>query len=119
MANNIKTIEFDGNKLRMDLKDKGYNINDLSEELGYSRDYYTSAIYKNKISIAGAKALELKTGIKFVPKPKTEPESEVIPETHTPDDIKIIGNLLMQILEGQQKTNKYLAYIASQMKKEE
>ena len=118
---NIRIV-VDGNKLERIIARGGYNINDLSENMGFNRGYLTDVIRSGKISVPGSKTLEALTGIKVddyavvESKEKEEPTKVEVNNDELINNTKLIGNLLMQILEGQQKTNKYLAYIASQVK---
>ena len=121
MANKIKTVLFDGEKLKYALISKGYNLNKLSKDVGYSSNYYTDAIRRGKMSIAATKALELKVGITFddfivtEPKPKTvtaADNSDVIERLDTMTDYldKLLTGIA-SIIEVQDREVKYLSHI--------
>lgn len=122
MANNVKTIEFNGEKLKNELIKLGYNLNDLSEDLGYGRNYFTDNCRRGKLSISGIKALELKTGISINDFIDTEEKSEEI--TIANDNSELFDKLdtiidylnklmtgIASIIETQDRQTKYLSHI--------
>lgn len=122
MANNVKTIEFNGEKLKNALIYKGYNLNDLSQELGYGRNYFTDVCRRSKLSVAGIKALELKTGISINDFIATEEKSkEIITTVNNSelfDKLETITDYLDKLLTGivniievQDRQTKYLSHI--------
>lgn len=121
MANKIKTVLFDGEKLRDYLTSRGYNLNRLSEDVGYASNYYTDAIRRGKMSIAATKALELKTGITFDDFIVTEPKSKSVIIADSSDVIERLDTIadyldklltgVTSIIERQDREIKYLSHI--------
>lgn len=82
-------IQIDGQKLKHIIEERKLKKSHVSKELGFNSCFINKCIYKNEMSQAAARMLEVLFGIQFddykyvepepVPEPTTEPEPVVEP----------------------------------------
>lgn len=68
------TFRIDGQELKSAILKKGFNLTDVSAELGYDRSYITAACRRGAIAAPAAKMLETMYGIRREVYEHKEPE---------------------------------------------
>ena len=93
-------IMIDGEKLAAAFKKAGIKASDASREAGFSKSYYSNAIYYNSINKAAANLLEIQHGIQLEDYIYTEPEPEPEPIPEPPMPIEPIQAEVKEVKPG-------------------